>query len=220
MNTVLHPERMTLNQTSATILLLLAGILPAAGFGVAKSPPAQEIHQASLSQLEQAAAGIDAELDQLAHYSLRSGVGSIGYRSDTYLEPEHTEWVQIQLETDTPIDQIVLFPSIWRDTNASFKADGFPVEFRIIAGTAQDSNGTVIASFNEDSHLLPRISPLLIPCSINVSWVRVEATLLSPRQFDGRYNLELSEIIIFNGAENVALHQPVTTSSKIVKDRH
>lgn len=209
---------MNLNQTSAAILLLLAGILPASGSAAAQDTPALDLDQASLSQLEQRAAAIDVELDELAHYSLRSGVGSIGYRSDVHLEAEHTEWVEIQLEADTPIDQIVLLPSIWRDTKAGFKADGFPLQFQIIAGTAQDTEGTVIASFNEDSQLLPRIAPLPIPCNTIASWVRVEASLLSQRQFDEKYNLELAEIMIFNGSENVALHQSVTTSSILTQD--
>jgi len=194
-------------------LLLLASCFPGLAYGLAPSSPALEPHDASLSQLEQRAADIDAELNQLAHYSLRSGVGSIGYRSAAHLEPEHTEWVQIQLEADTPIDQIVLVPTIWRDTKSGFKADGFPLQFRIIAGTAHDLEGSVIASFNEDSHTLPRIAPLLIQAATTASWVRVEASILSSRQFDGIYNLELSEIMIFNGPENVALHQPVTISS-------
>ena len=209
---------MKLKQNSTAILLLLAGCFPALTFGEAQNTPPADLHNASLSQLQQRAAAIDTELDELAHYSLRSGVGSIGYRSDVHLEAEHTEWVQIQLEADTPIDQIVLVPSIWRDTKAGFKADGFPLQFRIIAGTKKDAEGTVIASFNGDSTILPRIAPLLIPCATTASWVRVEASVLSPRQFDGKYNLELSEIMIFNGATNVALHQPVTTSSIMIKD--
>ena len=209
---------MKLKQNSTAILLLLAGCFPALTFGEAQNTPPADLHNASLSQLQQRAAAIDTELDELAHYSLRSGVGSIGYRSDVHLEAEHTEWVQIQLEADTPIDQIVLVPSIWRDTKAGFKADGFPLQFRIIAGTKKDAEGTVIASFNGDSTILPRIAPLLIPCATTASWLRVEASVLSPRKFDGKYNLELSEIMIFNGATNVALHQPVTTSSIIIKD--
>ena len=210
------PARMKLKKTSVAPLLrllLLASCFPGLAYGLAPSSPALEPHDASLSQLEQRAADIDAELNQLAHYSLRSGVGSIGYRSAAHLEPEHTEWVQIQLEADTPIDQIVLVPTIWRDTKSGFKADGFPLQFRIIAGTAHDPEGSVIASFNEDSHILPRIAPLLIQAATTASWVRVEASILSSRQFDGIYNLELSEIMIFNGPENVALHQPVTISS-------
>jgi signal transduction histidine kinase len=173
----------------------------------------------TLSQLEQHAEAIDSELDQLAHYSLRSGVGAIGYRSDAYLEAEHTVWIEIQLEAPTAIDQIVLVPSIWRDNKAGFEADGFPLEFEVIAGTEEDSEGTVLASFDAHSKILPRIAPLLIPCETVASWVRVEASVLSPRQFDGKYNLELSEIMIFNGATNVALHRPVTTSSSITKIR-
>jgi len=219
---VQHPLRfchMKRPHDHTTRLLLFAVLLLCADSMASESASVLNLSNPTLSQLEQHAEAIDSELDQLAHYSLRSGVGAIGYRSDVYQEAEHTVWIEIQLEADTAIDQIVLVPSIWRDTKAGFKADGFPLEFRIIAGTTQDAEGTVLASFDKDSNILPRIAPLLIPCATTASWVRVEASVLSPRQFDGKYNLELSEIMIFNGATNVALHRPVTTSSIITKVR-
>ncbi len=43
--------------------------------------------------------------------------------------------------------------------------------------------------------------------------MRLEATLLSPRAFDGQYNLELAELMLFSGEENLALRKPVRTSS-------
>ena len=45
----------------------------------------------SLSQLEQRLAEIDSELGHLAHYSLRSGVGPIGYRSEPHPDANHRE---------------------------------------------------------------------------------------------------------------------------------
>ena len=110
-----------------TRLLLFAVLLLCADSMASESASVLNLSNPTLSQLEQRAEAIDSELDQLAHYSLRSGVGAIGYRSDVYLEAEHTVWIEIQLEADTAIDQIVLVPSIWRDTKAGFKADGFPI---------------------------------------------------------------------------------------------
>ncbi|MFC1764829.1 sensor histidine kinase [Planctomycetota bacterium] len=69
-------------------------------------------------------------------------------------------------------------------------------------------------SYGEQDHLLPRIAPLVVPCpKTTASWVRIEATTLAPRAWDGKYILQLSEVLVFNGQENVALNQPIQASS-------
>lgn len=40
-----------------------------------------------------------------------------------------------------------------------------------------------------------------------------EATILFPRIFDGDFDLQLAEIMVFRGQENIALHRPVLTPS-------
>jgi len=167
----------------------------------------------STTQLEQRLETIAAELDQLARFNPRGGTGSIGYRSAEHPDADHLEWVQVELEQPTPIDQIVLVPTLGRDTENGFQADAFPVDFRILAGTDPNSAGTVIASFSQQDQLLPRTAPLVVSCDTTASWVRVEATKLSARQFNGQFIFELAEILIFSGEENVAIHRPVTLSS-------
>jgi signal transduction histidine kinase len=197
-------------------VILLTGFLAATAplSGARQTGPLKKL---SLTQIETRLSEIDTELAHLADYSLRSGVGSVGYRSSDHPDPDCPEWVQIELPPHTEIDQIVLVPSIWRDTKTGFRADGFPVKFRILAGT--ETATQTIASFDENDRLLPRIAPLVIPCpAVTASWVRVEADVLSPRAFDGRYNLELSEILVFSGERDVALHQPVQTLSQGFKE--
>ncbi len=171
----------------------------------------------SLSELEQRVVAIDERLGQLARFSMRSGMGSIGFRSQPHSEANHTEWIQIDLPEEKVIDQIVLVPSIWQDARAGFRADGFPLEFRLLAKSAENPAGKVVASFGPAKNLLPRIAPLVIPCPPGTvaSEVVLEVTTLSPRAWDGKYLLQLSEILIFNGEENVALRQKVTTSKSI-----
>jgi len=172
------------------------------------------MHSKPLSQLERRLGEIDDTLRTLARYSLRSGVGPIGYRSQAHADAAQLEWVEVDLGQETTFDKIVLVPAICHDAARGFSADGFPVEFKIRAGKAHETNGTVLASFGTAANLLPRIAPVLIPCpGTTASWVRLEATLLSPRAFDGQYNLELAELMIFAGEENLALRKPVRTSS-------
>ncbi len=157
---------------------------------------------------------VDQELNQLASLSLLSGVGSVGYRSQIHTSPSVVEFIQIDLGNEVSIDQIVLVPTLWRDTKTGFRADGFPLEFKIIAGASGDPFGTVVASYGSSARLLPRIAPLVIPCPGTIaSWVRVETVVMSPRAWDGKHILQLAEILVFSGEENVALRKPVETSS-------
>jgi signal transduction histidine kinase len=168
--------------------------------------------QAALSVLEQRLKSIDEELKQLAGYSLRSGTGAIGYESKSHRKPDHQEWVRIELGEPVPIDQVVLVPSIRRNSQTGLQAECFPIAFRIMAGNENTTN--VLATFTAEDGLLPRIAPISASFSpINASWVKIEATRLSPRGWDAQYALHLAEVFVFSGMENVALNKPVSASS-------
>jgi signal transduction histidine kinase len=98
-----------------------------------------------------------------------------------------------------------------RDAKKGFQADGFPLKFRILAGTPADTNGWLIASFTAKDGLLPRIAPLVVPCpGTTASWVRIETDQLSPRVIDDQFGLQLAELLVFSGQKNCALRRPVT----------
>ena len=173
--------------------------------------------QTSISKHKQQLAEIDSQLTRLANYNPRSGVGVGGYRSSRQNQAHHLEWVEIDLGQTYKIDEVILVPEIRRSTNTILLTDGFPEAFRILAGTAADQKGKVIASYTSDDNILPRIAPLVIACDdIEASWIRLEATTLSPRAWNGGYALHLFEMLVFSGHENVALHQPVKASSQNV----
>jgi signal transduction histidine kinase len=168
------------------------------------------LHRQSLPELEQRKEAIDAELTQLARYSLRTGTGAIGYRSAAYDRPDTPTWVQVNFADETEIDSLILVPAIWRDPASGLQSDGFPRAFRILVGTDDDPDGHLIKQFTPDDAILPRIAPLEIPIpGVVASWIRIEATLLSPRAADQKYSLQFAEIMAFSGSENVALHQPL-----------
>ncbi|WP_372845770.1 sensor histidine kinase [Pontiella sp.] len=193
--------------------LIACLLLPGAAC-MAKKPPSDDLRRRSLSQLEQRLVEIDDELALLARYSIRSGTGGIGYRSKFHTEEHHTEWVEIDFRAEYPLDEIMLVPVIRRDAQTGFQADGFPREFRLIAGTEDDLQGNVIAEFFEEPRFLPRVAPLSIPChGIKASWIRIETDWLSLRAFDERYVFQLAEIMAFSGPENVALHRLVHSRS-------
>ena len=173
--------------------------------------------QTSISKHKQQLAEINSQLTRLANYNPRSGVGVGGFRSKREKRADHLQWVEIDLGQTYKIDEVILVPEIRRSTNTTLLTDGFPEAFRILAGTAADQKGKVIASYTSDDNILPRIAPLVIACDdIEASWIRLEATTLSPRAWDGGYALHLFEMLVFSGHENVALHQPVKASSQNV----
>jgi signal transduction histidine kinase len=188
-----------------TQLILMTALL--AGACWAENKP-------TINQLKERLQKIDAELKTLAHPSMNnSREGTVGHRSQPHTDAAHTEWVQVNLGQKSLIDQIVLVPTIWRASQAGIQADGFPYELHITIGN--DSSETIVASFGEDDHLLPRIAPLVvnIPPS-QASWVRVTASGLSARGWDGKFIFHLAELLIFNGEENIALKKPVIASSE------
>lgn len=167
----------------------------------------------SITDLQRRLMEIDSELAGLAHMSLNSGVGPIGFRSRSHSEAEHLEWARVDLSREAVIDEIVLVPTLWRDLNLGFVSDAFPSSLRILAGTAGDPTGSVVAEFRDTAHLLPRIAPLVVPTGgIRASWVRIETDRLSRRAFDGKYIFQLAEMLVFADQENLAIQRPVRIS--------
>lgn len=165
-----------------------------------------------LQSLENRVEEIERTLSSLALESMVGGAGSVGSESKVHARPNNTEWFQVDWKTPALIDQIVLVPMIFL-TSLDYTAGGFPLEFRVLAGTPQDPKGTEIASFGEGDHLLPRKDPLVIPCHTTASWVRIEATKLSPRVEAEDFVLQLAELIAFSGETNMAQGATVTSSS-------
>lgn len=162
----------------------------------------------SLPELEVEAVSIQTELGELANYTLRGSVGSVGYRSSSYASAHRKLLLEVDLETEEVIDQVVLVPSLWRDTQVGVRSEGFPIAFRVIVGTEDESQE--VASYSVEDQLLPRIAPLVVSFSPRTaSWVRIEVTEMSLLISKEKHVFQLSEIFVFSGAENVALQKKV-----------
>ena len=199
------------------VSLILVAILSTSGYSADPQRTNLGLGDRSLAQLEQWLSQIDSRLSSLAPNRIRSGIGVIGYRSDWRGSSDRKEWVEIELDQAYPIDEVVLVPTLSRDTNSGYQSDGFPKAIRILAGTKEDRSGTVIAAFESSDDIQPRIGPLVISVeSTMASWVRIEATELSTRAFDGKHVFQLAEVFLFSDSDNVALRQKVTASSNSV----
>ncbi|MGJ8642954.1 MAG: sensor histidine kinase [Luteolibacter sp.] len=194
----------------AALFISLQGTYAEAGSGLAESEgPTQEQLEFRLEQIER-------ELDGLARFTLRSGLGNIGWISERSVKPGHVEWAEVTLAQETEIDRIVLAPVIWNDAMKGPQADALPEAFDIIVGTEGDEEGHVIASLSAEDEFLPRIAPLVIRIApTKATWVRIQPSLLSRDMRTGRYQFSLSEIMVFSGERNVALGCAVRVSSDI-----
>lgn len=195
---------------TAILALLISWVLPGRTvYGESEG----DIANMPLSELELQLKTIDMELKQLSRYGLRSGVGSIGFRTNTYPDPDHTEWLKIDLRDESEIDEIILVPTIWRDSEDARINDAFPAEFHILAGKGGNDEGRVIATYSAKASDPARIAPLVIKLEkTKASWVKIVATKLTPRALDGLHSFQLSEVLVYSGDRNLALRKPVTSS--------
>ena len=97
-----------MNRASGLLILLL---LPGIFWGPTKlsasdaDPPLPHLRQLSLPDLETRLGEVERELKWLAKYSLRSEIGAIGHRSEPRDDDRHTEWVEVELDGNLPIDR-------------------------------------------------------------------------------------------------------------------
>ena len=208
---------MGLNQQAVRYLQGVVSLLPlsvlAESAGLAEWG-GNTIEESSIAQLEQRLDYIDQRLNELADFHIITGMGPIGYRSHSSATaiPEK-EWVEIHFKQPQQIDQVVIVPTLWRSTRDGPQADAFPVQFHVLA-IDEVGDPTIIAEYDSEDQLTPRIAPLVIDLEPQVaSSVRIEATELSGRAWDNLACLQLSEVLVFNGNENVALHQEISASS-------
>ncbi len=168
----------------------------------------------TISGLEQQLQAIDRELSSLAYPRLMGGIGPIGYRSLTHDTADASEWIEINLEGETTVNEVIVVPTLFHLPDSTVVADGFPEAFRVIAINDRTGTETLLAAFTAADNLLPRKSPLVISCPpVVASRIRLEASRLSPRAWDNLFDLQLSELLVFCGGENIAFQRPVTCSS-------
>ena len=194
---------------------LFFGLFPFSLFGVEATP---EVETLSLKEVEEKLESTTLELEGLANPTIRGGVGNVGWSSKRRASQKDLEWVRVLFQKRAKVDEIVLVPSIWRDASKGLEAEGFPLEFEVSIGDREQEKGVVVASFDSEDRLLPRIAPLVLPIEPTLcDWVEVRASVLSPLGSEeaSLYAFGLAEVMAFAGQENVALHGKVNASSEM-----
>ncbi|MGB0373013.1 MAG: discoidin domain-containing protein [Opitutales bacterium] len=159
-----------------------------------------------VNELEARVTEIDARLDSISSLAYRGGKGTIGYHSKIFDKPDENFSFTVNWKKDYPIDEIILVPVISQSGIKNFNSFGVPLKFKLICGASNDQKGTVIAQFDESDELLPRLSPIVVPCPPDTiaSWLRIEVDRLSASPNGDGYIFMLSEIMAFSGLQNVA----------------
>ncbi len=190
------------------------GLLTAAVAAAGQPPAAPWLSWPSPAAIEARLAAVEAELGRLANPRPVPGVGPIGHRSAAHATADHLEWIEVDLGETVAIDGVVVVPTLFHRPDSTLEADGFPENFRLLAHAEGQDEPQVLASFTAADGLLPRRAPLVIDCPPTpATRVRLEATRLGPRAWDGLFCLQLAELLVFAGADNVALNCPVDCSS-------
>ena len=210
--------------SNAIFRIILIGVFASCGVAAWAQEPivatesnanlVEDLKEKSLQDLEQRLSLIDQRLSRLSQYSLRSGIGAIGYRANARASPGHAEWFEIELDSESPIDEVVLIPNVMRDEKLGFAGNAFPNQFRVVVGRGRGKDKQELASVDVDNDSPLRIAPLIVPMNrVRASWVRIEVSQLPKRSYDNLFIFQFAEIMVFSNYDNVALRQPVTTSS-------
>ncbi len=127
-----------------------------------------------------------------------------GYHSHER-QPEFSEkWVQLDLGTAQPIDEVRLFAARPKDFPVR-PGFGFPKRFRVEASeSAEFARRVVLAEFADADCESPGDNPFVVAArGIPARYVRVTATRLWERNND--FAFALSELEVFSGGRNLAL---------------
>ena len=170
----------------------------------------------SVTELQNKERQVLDELRRLPHYNLSNATEPVGYRSPPHASASKHEWLELKLAQAQDLGEIILIPCLYRKSSGVVSCEGFPVEFTLRAGGADDKLGNVVAAFRASPTDLPRIAPLILPISAsNITWIRLETVELSPREWDHFYVLQLSEIMLFDKNTRQVFPQQVSLPSDI-----
>ena len=139
-----------------------------------------------------------------------SAFRSNGWHSGIAATAEQTKWVQVDLGTAMPIDEVRLYPAHPPDFPER-PGFGFPVRFRVEAGAdAAFAHPQMLLDATAADFINPADNPVEMPAKgLSARYLRVTATRLWERA--GDYVFALGELEAYAQRRNVALGAAVTS---------
>lgn len=146
-----------------------------------------------------------------------------GFHSQFSDRPDRPTWVQIDLGTEFPIEEIRLLPAFPTDFR-DLPGFGFPVRFKLeIATDASCKNAHTVLDHTHNDFANPGTAPVVIPLDHPVTgrFVRLTATTLWNRGDPGGKNhaLALAEMVALSKGKNIARGSAVQSSDSINSGR-
>ena len=190
------------------MLMALAFVQSLAAYQSRFNPPS--VIQASLkakplTELIKWEDTIEERLGLLATFEFAQGYAPSGYLIEKKTAPGKEVWFEIDWKKERQIEQIILVPIIYSQ-NRGHTSPYFPSSFQVYI---RNSAGEALVAERRSDRVVPEfISPYCIAIPPTpASAVRVVADGASAIGSVG-----FSEILVFSGHENVALHQTVSSS--------
>ncbi|MGB0372992.1 MAG: sensor histidine kinase [Opitutales bacterium] len=189
--------------------LLVAFVLMASDIFFRKNLEAVEGLEARVNE-------IDERLESISKFTMRTGTGTVGYRSDLY----HNDSTELSILIDwgerKNIDEVILVPVVHRGTGGNYYPNGFPIEYTITCGVEGEESEVLIANVGSESFDDERIAPVIFPVSkgMEASWLRIDTTKIGRRVNSIRNVLKIAEILVFSGDTNLALGADVTVDEE------
>jgi signal transduction histidine kinase len=137
-----------------------------------------------------------------------------GWHAQPAKMPDVAKWVQVDLGTELPLDEVRLYPARPKDFPAH-RGFGFPLRFRVEAsGDREFSQPVALRDETQADFVNPAENPVIVPVhNVRARYVRVTATKLWERTND--YIFALAELEVRSGGRNVALGASVTSLDSI-----
>jgi signal transduction histidine kinase len=137
-----------------------------------------------------------------------------GYHGQIAREETTTKWVQLDLGSVQPIDEVRLYAARPKDFPPR-RGFGFPLRFRVETDVSDDfSQPKILSAWTEDDFPNPGENPVFISSHhVTARYVRVTATRLWKRDQD--FIFALGEMQVFAGGENIAAGAKVTAHDNL-----
>jgi len=137
-----------------------------------------------------------------------------GWHAMIARSPDTLKWVQVDLGSELPLDEVRLYPARPKDFPAR-RGFGFPVRFRVeAAADASFTKPLTLFDRTPEDFENPAENPVVIPANgLRARFVRVTATRLWARSND--YIFALAELEVWAGGSNVARSGEVTSLDSI-----
>jgi signal transduction histidine kinase len=133
-----------------------------------------------------------------------------GWHGRTMKSPDEVKWVQVDLGTEYPLDEVRVYPARPKDFPAR-RGFGFPQRFKVEASDdANFEQAVMLFDRTEADFVNPAENPVVIPVrNVRTRFIRMTATKLWERTND--FIFALAELEAYSGGKNVALNATVTS---------